>query len=164
MMSLMKSWKPLAAVAIVLSLGFGCAEDQPPEEVVQPTEMETPAAPPEPTISAGEVSLPIYFAFDDYNIDGSGQEALGRLADFMRNNTAAVVQIEGHCDDRGSIEYNLALGQRRAQAVKNHLVDLGIDGGRLPTMSYGEERPAVEGSDEAAWEKNRRAEFVISNP
>ena len=86
------------------------------------------------------------------------------MADYLRNNAAAVVQIEGHTDERGSIEYNLALGQRRAQSVKNYLVELGIDPSRLPTMSYGEERPAMEGSDEAAWEKNRRAEFVLSNP
>ncbi len=166
-MMLKKTWKPLAVIILSLGLNISCAEDQAAEEVIQPMEQETPAPPPEepmPTISADEVTMPVYFAFDDYTLNPSSQDSLSRLADYLKENTAAVVQIEGHCDERGSIEYNLALGQRRAQSVKNYLVELSVDPSRLPTMSYGEERPAVEGSDEAAWEKNRRAEFVLSNP
>ncbi|SME90270.1 peptidoglycan-associated lipoprotein Pal [Pseudobacteriovorax antillogorgiicola] len=164
-MTLKKTWKPIAVLVLSLGLGFGCAEDQQPaEEVVQPTETEEPAAPPEEMVSVEEVTQPVYFAFDDYTLSISSQDSLSQLADYLKNNTAAVVQVEGHADERGSIEYNLALGQRRAQSVKNYLVELGIDPSRLPTMSYGEERPAVEGSDEGAWEKNRRAEFVLSNP
>jgi peptidoglycan-associated lipoprotein len=72
--------------------------------------------------------------------------------------------IEGHCDERGTTEYNLALGQRRADAARNYLVDLGIDGSRLSTISYGEERPFETGHDESAWSQNRRAHFRVTNP
>lgn len=163
-MTFKKTWKPIAVLVLSFGLGFGCAEDQAAEEVVQPTETETPATPPEGAASVDEATQAVYFAFDDYTLSADSQESLGRLANYLANNTAAVVQIEGHCDERGSVEYNLALGQRRAESVKNHLIELGVDATRLPTMSYGEERPAVEGGDEGAWEKNRRAEFVLSNP
>ena len=81
------------------------------------------------------------------------QDTLNRLADKMKGSDSVVVQIEGHCDERGSIEYNIALGERRAFSVKNHLVQLGIDGSRVTTISYGEEKPAVDGHDESAWGK-----------
>jgi peptidoglycan-associated lipoprotein len=79
----------------------------------------------------------------------------------LRANPSVRLRIEGHCDQRGSTEYNLALGQRRAEAVRAYLVNLGIDGGRLSTISYGKERPLVEGDDEQAFQKNRRAEFDV---
>ena len=170
-MMLKKFLKPLVVVALAAGFTVSCAEDQPAEEVIQPVEAETPAVPPEEPIdepidavNVDELTQPVYFAFDDYTLSPMSQDSLGRMADYLRTNDSAVVQIEGHADERGSIEYNLALGQRRAQSVKNYLVELGIDPSRLPTMSYGEERPAVTGSDESAWEKNRRAEFVLSNP
>ena len=93
----------------------------------------------------------------------SAQQHLQGMADHLKKTQNTVVQIEGHCDERGSIEYNLALGERRAQSVKNYLVQLGIDAARLSTISYGEEKPAAEGHDEAAWTKNRRAEFTLTN-
>lgn len=158
-------------LAIILGfglLGVGCTDDdKKAEETVQPAQTETPATPPEDTMSQGNggaPSNPVYFQFDDYTLDNSSQETLRGLAAFMKSKSSVVVQIEGHCDERGSIEYNLALGERRANSVKNFLVQLGVDAARLPTISYGEEKPAVEGHDEAAWVKNRRAEFVISNP
>jgi peptidoglycan-associated lipoprotein len=79
----------------------------------------------------------------------------------LRDNPSWQVNIEGNCDERGSDEYNLALGTRRAETARNHLVDLGIDPGRIATMSYGEENPAVPGSNEASWAKNRRDDFVL---
>ena len=120
-MKLMKTWKPIAVLVLSLGLGFGCAEDQPAEEVVQPTETEDPATPPE-AASVEEVTQPVYFAFDDYTLNASSQDSLSRLADYLKNNTAAVVQVEGHCDERGGVQYNLALGERRANAVKRYLV------------------------------------------
>ena len=72
------------------------------------------------------------------------------------------MQVEGHCDERGTVEYNLALGERRAQSVKSYLVNLGVTDARLSTISYGEEKPASEGHDEGAWVKNRRAAFVLT--
>ncbi len=163
-----KTWKPFAVLALSLTMMWGCSEEEKPaEEVVQPVETEEPATPPEDTsmmISVDEATQTVYFAFDDYTLNADAQDKLSKTAEYLRNNAAAVMQIEGHCDERGSIEYNLALGQRRAQSVKNYLVELGIDPSRLPTISYGEEKPAVMGSDEAAWSQNRRAEFVLSNP
>ena len=82
-------------------------------------------------------------------------------AEWMRENPNATVTIEGHCDERGTNEYNLALGDRRAESAKAFLTDLGIDSSRLTTISYGEERPVDPRSDEEAWAKNRRAHFVV---
>ncbi len=164
---ILKTRKPWAAVAMAVTIGLvGCSEDKKPEEVVTPAATEQPATPPEPTpsASAAEVTQPVYFAFDDYSLNSDGQSQLNQLGEFLKSSGRAVVQIEGHTDDRGSVEYNLALGQRRAQSAKNYLVQLGVDASRLPTMSYGEEKPSVEGQDESAWAKNRRDEFVLSNP
>jgi peptidoglycan-associated lipoprotein len=144
-----------------------CTDDETAEETVEPSAPEVPATPPEDTTmvpDASQVTQPVYFAFDDYTLSGEAQSQLGQLADYLKANGSAIVQIEGHCDERGSIEYNLALGERRAQSVKNYLVQLGVDTGRLTTISYGEEKPAADGHDESTWSRNRRAEFVVSNP
>ncbi len=162
-----QSRNTLAAVAVALSMGLvACSNDEKKaEEAVTPAPAEQPATPPEaPAPSSAEVTAPVFFAFDDYSLDSASQGQLNKLNEYLKTNAKAVVQIEGHTDERGSVEYNLALGQRRAQSAKNYLVQLGTDAGRLPTISYGEERPAVEGHDEAAWSKNRRDEFVLSNP
>jgi len=158
----------IVAVA-VLALGVGftsCAkDDEDPEEVVQPDIFDDPMPPPVDDFGLGIMSFTpetVYFAFDDFTLNMESQEKLNSLADYMRDNSSVVVQIEGHCDERGSNEYNMALGQRRAEAVKNYLVTLGISPARLSTISYGEEKPAVQGSNEAAWRLNRRSEFVIS--
>ena len=103
----------------------------------------------------------IYFDFDMSNLLPAAQEVLKRKAAWMIANPDASVIIEGHCDDRGTEAYNLALGERRAESAKAFLVDLGIDPARLATISYGEERPVAMGSNEEAWAKNRRDEFVI---
>lgn len=161
-----------AALFIMGSLFTSCSDDEKTtEEVVEPTTDSTPAEPPveepEPVSQdpIGDVSsFPnVYFAFDDYTLSGDAQDTLNKVHEYLSNTSNAVVQVEGHCDERGSIEYNLALGERRAQAVKNYLVQLGVDASRLPTISYGEERPSLEGHDESAWAQNRRSQFVISN-
>ena len=103
----------------------------------------------------------VYFEFDSAQLLPAGQDILVRKAEWLRNNGMASAIIEGHCDERGTAEYNLALGERRANAAKNFLVDLGISGSRLTTISYGEERPVDLNSDEEAWAKNRRSQFVI---
>ncbi|MCG2831147.1 MAG: OmpA family protein, partial [Desulfobacteraceae bacterium] len=89
------------------------------------------------------------------------QEVLKRKAEWLRNNPGESIIVEGHCDERGTNEYNLALGDRRAQSAKNFLIDLGIAESRLTTISYGEERPADPRQNEDAWSKNRRDQFVI---
>lgn len=103
----------------------------------------------------------VYFAFDSYKLDGAAREALKANAEWLKNNASATIQVEGHCDERGTTEYNVALGERRANATMDYLVKLGIPKSRLSVISYGEERPADPGHDETAWSKNRRAEFVI---
>jgi peptidoglycan-associated lipoprotein len=101
----------------------------------------------------------VFFEFDAYTLTPQSREILARNAEWLRQNPAARLTVEGHCDERGSDEYNLALGQRRADAAKNYLVSLGIAAERLTGISYGEERPTAAGSDESAWSQNRRAEF-----
>ena len=104
----------------------------------------------------------IYFAFDRSNLSPMAQENLRRKADWLRANPDATVTIEGHCDERGTNEYNLALGDRRAESAKSFLVDLGISANRLATISYGEERPVDPRHNEEAWAKNRRGHFVVN--
>jgi peptidoglycan-associated lipoprotein len=104
----------------------------------------------------------IYFEFDKSTLTPMAQDNLLRKAGWLRENADATVTIEGHCDERGTNEYNLALGDRRAESAKAFLTDLGIDPSRLTTISYGEERPVDPRSMEEAWEKNRRAHFVVN--
>ena len=107
-----------------------------------------------------DLTEPIYFDFDRSELQTHAREALQRKGEVLRDYPEFRIRIEGHADERGTVEYNLALGERRADAARQYLVDLGIDPDRLTTVSYGEERPAVEGSDESAWSRNRRDEFV----
>ncbi len=104
----------------------------------------------------------VFFALDSSVLSSEAQGTLGRQAAWLKQYPNASVVVEGHCDERGTREYNLALGERRANAAKNYLVSLGVDAGRVSTTSYGKERPAVLGHDERAWSQNRRAVTVIS--
>jgi len=104
----------------------------------------------------------VFFAFDRSDISPEARETLTRQADWLRRYPNVTVTIEGHCDERGTREYNLALGERRAQAAKNVLVALGIPASRISTISYGKERPAVAGSTEEAYAQNRRAVTTIN--
>lgn len=102
----------------------------------------------------------VHFAYDKSNLDSTAKKDVAQNVGWMKANPKAKVQIEGHCDSRGTIEYNVALGERRANAVKAHMVSLGIPADRLSVISYGKERPLEMGDTEAAWAKNRRANFV----
>ncbi len=166
---LVKTIRALVAMALVfgmVSMFAACADDEEvPEEPVQPDVIEEPVAPPDDAMAGAGDFAPeaIFFAFDDYTLTVDAQERLSQLSEHLKGTEGAVVQVEGHCDERGSIEYNLALGERRAQSVKDYLVQLGVDSARLSTISYGEEKPSMEGHDESAWGKNRRAEFTITS-
>jgi peptidoglycan-associated lipoprotein len=103
----------------------------------------------------------IHFAFDDATLDYQAQEILKQKAMWLRDNPGTNAVIEGHCDERGTNAYNLALGERRAESAKTFLVNLGISSARLTTISYGEEKPVDMGHNEEAWAKNRRASFVL---
>lgn len=105
----------------------------------------------------------IYFSYDSNNISESAKSTLNENAKYLRNNPKFNIVVEGHCDERGTSEYNLALGQRRALKVKEYYVQLGIAPSRIATISYGEEKPEDKKSCESAWAKNRRAETKIIN-
>ena len=102
-----------------------------------------------------------FFAFDESALSSEAQAALSASADWLKKNPQYSLLVEGHCDERGTEQYNLALGDRRANTAKEYLVTLGVDAGRIRTVSYGEERPFDPGHDEAAWAKNRRAHLVL---
>ena len=103
----------------------------------------------------------VLFSFDSYDLDDTARATLDAQAAWLIRNSQVRVTIEGHADERGTREYNLALGERRALAVRDYLVSRGVSAGRMNTISYGKERPAVEGSDESAWAQNRRAVTVV---
>ncbi len=128
-------------------------------EVVAAQQTETQATTP----SAAEASLEtVYFDFDKSDLRQDTRDALNRNAEILlKSQPKTKIRIEGHCDERGSAEYNLALGERRATSALQYLITLGVKADRLSTVSYGKEKPAVQGHDESAWSKNRRAEFVI---
>jgi len=111
---------------------------------------------------AAFVNENIHFDFDSAMLSKTAQEILKRKAEYLRTNSSLMVTVGGHCDERGTEIYNVALGDRRAVSVKKFLVALGIGGERLGTISYGEEKPLAAGHDEASWTMNRRAQFVIN--
>ncbi len=104
---------------------------------------------------------PVFFDYDSAQIAGSERAKLEQVADYLRGNMGIGLIVEGHCDERGSNEYNLALGERRAQAVRAYIIGLGIEADRIRTVSYGEEQPMAFGHDEASWRQNRRAQFSL---
>ena len=106
----------------------------------------------------------VYFAYDSFTLSEEAKSVLNQKATWLSKHADVSTQIEGHCDERGTTAYNLALGERRANTVKEYLVALGVNARRLSTISYGEESPADPGHTEAAWARNRRAHFVITNP
>ena len=115
------------------------------------------------TSSGDDMALnPVYFAYDQFSLSADSRAVLKAHGQKLMNNADMRVVIEGHCDERGTDEYNLALGERRARSIRDYLVNLGVPTSRLTMISYGEERPAMFGSSEEAWGKNRRGEFVIS--
>ncbi|MFM6949768.1 MAG: peptidoglycan-associated lipoprotein Pal [Novosphingobium sp.] len=156
-----------AVIAASLALG-ACAskapKQLPPEPGPAVTTVSTPAAPSGPTPGSQADFLAqmvgqdtIYFDTDKSNIDAADQAALQAQAAWLAKYPSKRATIEGHADERGTREYNLALGERRANAAKNYLVSLGIDAARLATVTYGKDRPIALGSDEESWAKNRRA-------
>jgi len=104
----------------------------------------------------------VHFDYDESTIRADAQERLASKVPFLRQNAGIRIRIEGHADERGSVEYNLALGMRRANAVRDYLVGFGLDASRFDVTSYGEDRPMAQGSNESAWALNRRAEFRVT--
>jgi len=180
------------AILVLAATVAGCAKKQPPvARPIPPPPTDTtggarPPTPPEPIaenpnvppepmaedplkvsdidkINQNSPFQPVFFAYDSAEVDAGGQTALNTNADVLKKYPEWVITIEGHADERGTAEYNLALGERRAVAARAYLVALGIPGDRLKTVSYGKEFPFDPGHNEAAWYKNRRAHFVVTS-
>jgi peptidoglycan-associated lipoprotein len=165
-----KAATPLPAPAPAVPAG---GVTTPSDKPAQPVEEATPV--PQPAIeedAIGGKSLddlnrdsplkPAFFALDSADLDADGQAVVQQNAELLKRYPSWAITIEGHCDERGTAEYNLALGERRAVAVKTYLVSLGISPDRLRTVSYGKEFPFDPGHNDDAWAKNRRAHFVIT--
>ncbi len=169
----------LGLLIVLLALGTGCGKKQPPIETeleVPAEEPTTPAIEPEPVEEPDTSALPavdyaamdpaeygiedVFFAFDVYELSGEAMSTLASNARIMRDHPDLVWLVEGHCDERGTVEYNLALGEKRALSVREYLASLGVPMRQLRFTSYGEERPFALGSNEAAWAQNRRAHFA----
>ena len=175
-----KQLKFVIATALVAALA-ACASKEPPKavtEVTPPTQTK-PTPPPEkivdttpivkpPVIAADPTKDPsnilstriVYFEYDKDEVKPEFQRIVQAHAKYLTDNRARKIRLEGHADERGSREYNIALGQRRADAVRKASSVLGVDNGRMETISFGEEKPAMQGHDEAAWSKNRRVVIV----
>jgi len=150
----MSTIKAIAAIAALMFMA-ACSSEQ-------------AAGPASTTVTPGSVADfkqnvgdRVFFGTDRFDLTAEAQAELQKQATWLKTYPQYRFVIEGHCDERGTREYNLALGERRATAVKNYLVALGIDTNRMQTISYGKERPAVLGSDEAAWAQNRRGVIVL---
>ena len=156
--------------SVLIAFAAGCAGNntEPVEEPVDTSEFEEAAPTPPPmadvvdtTISAANITIPpVYFDLDESTIKAEFEALLQAGAGALRESGASIT-IEGHCDERGSEEYNVALGERRGNAVRRYLYDLGVPNGQMTVVSYGEARPAVNGSGETAFQLNRRAQFTV---
>ncbi len=170
----------IAALAAALALSAGCARKK-PADLPPPPLGSADGAGAEGAgaggagSGVGQAAIPgsradflqsvtadrIYFATDSHTVDNEARAVLDSQAAWLQRNGAVRVTIEGHADERGTREYNLALGDRRANAAKNYLAARGIAAGRMTTISWGKERPVAEGSDESAWAQNRRAVTIL---
>jgi peptidoglycan-associated lipoprotein len=168
----MKTAMLLAATAGMAACAKKAPEELPPPP---PSTTSTPAPTPAPTPTGPRVGSQahfenavngqnvIYFDTDRFNIDSEDSARLQTQAQYLARYPQVSITIEGHADERGTREYNLALGERRANAAKNFLVSLGVDAGRIAMVSYGKERPVALGSNEESWARNRRAVSVVVN-
>ena len=176
----------LALMIVIPGLLFmgACAKgvvtetEEPAEEMATQETTETPTtaetAPEQPAAEVTEDTSGImisrdmflrdyvHFAFDKYNLDNEAQSVLRSKARFLQDNPDIYITVEGHCDDRGTNEYNLALGDRRAESTRSFLLDMGVESYRMSTVSYGEERPLCDERNEECWSTNRRSAFIIN--
>ncbi len=183
---------PFLVLVVVLAGGVACrGKKQPPvarptppppsepatapPPPAPPAPTQEPTIPPEPSVDETDLNTkdldtlnrespfqPVFFGFDSSEIDSGAQATLNQNAELLKKYASWTITIEGHADERGTAEYNLALGERRALSARNYLVSLGITADRLRTISYGKEFPFDPGHNEEAWAKNRRAHFVVT--
>jgi peptidoglycan-associated lipoprotein len=155
----------LLAVTLVSIVACSHAQPAPPPIPAQVMEQPAPAPAPEPVAEPAPVpaklaAVSVYFDFDSAELVPAARAALQSLADLAQRGYAQSIRIEGNCDERGTREYNLALGQRRADAAKKYLTGLGVSANRILAISYGKERPRATGHDEESWKENRRDDVV----
>lgn len=162
------------AVGLLAAFAAGCAKkavEAPPtpppappvvqtEPTPTPAPVEPPAPAPTPKVTASDFT-DAFFDYDSYALREDAKVALDRAAKILRDNPDVALTVEGHCDERGTAEYNQALGEKRANAARDYLANAGVPAARLQSLSYGKERPFAEGHDESAWAQNRRAHLVI---
>lgn len=152
----------LLALAVLMLAAFGCGK--------KPVDTETPAADEQPLSESERQAASaisdgiIYFEYDRFDLTAESKSILTQKAGVMKQFPQLRVTIEGHCDERGTQEYNLALGERRARAAYEFLLNLGVSAGQMEMVSFGKLHPAVMGGGEAAWSRNRRAEFKAYKP
>jgi peptidoglycan-associated lipoprotein len=179
--------KTLVAVAVVALMPFaGCKKDRPPVAAPSAPPPVAPATPPPApppetpdvpqqvdeyarirAMASDEIDRlgllkPIYFDYDSADLREADRRMLSENAEALKRFDFLRITIEGHCDERGTVEYNLALGERRARAAQDYLASLGVDGGRMKTVSYGKEVPICRESTEECWARNRRAHFAVT--
>jgi len=186
-----RKWMIWLVVPVLLTVMYGCPKKKPatpPADLPIETQPVTPPPPPQdvveppppvedkvedPLMSADlqivndelrrrGFSADVYFQYDESSLSDESRERLARNAELLRAQPQFMLTIEGHADERGTNEYNLALGERRANAVRDYLTSLNVDGARMRTLSYGEERPVCTSSDESCWSQNRRGHLVIT--
>jgi peptidoglycan-associated lipoprotein len=170
---LMRFTRVILAAAVVALFAAGCAKKQqetpptpppvPPTTETTPPPAPPPAPPPTPappSLSSGDFQA-AFFDYDSAVLRADAQAVLDANARLLREHADANITIEGHCDERGTVEYNQALGEQRAMAARSYLVAAGIATGRIQVVSYGKERPFDLGHDDSAWAQNRRAHFVL---
>ncbi len=157
----------LLALLPIMFVGCGDKKQVAPEQPViaepEPEPEPEPKPEPEPVIIKAADFMMVYFDLDKYNLVDAAKTALENNAQVLKDNPAVMVKNDGHCDERGTVEYNLSLGEKRAKAAKDYMIDLGVATGRIDIVSYGKERPVDDGHNEAAWSKNRRAAFIVTS-
>lgn len=168
MTGLVKTIKVLSLVMITTAaVGMvGCSNKKKADsENLAPNAMEADQAGAMGDSDSGSAMglMTVNFPFDSFVLDSAAKQALDQNAAILKDKSSVRVQIEGHCDERGGNQYNLALGEKRADIARKYLIDKGISGERITTISFGEERPVAQGSSEGAWAKNRRDNFVVTS-
>jgi len=167
-------WKALVITLVVAAVGIGCSKKKKPEEALPDSSAATGIA-DDTNIQNKDLSFDaqgsdsgniqglhtVFFEYDKAAITSEAKSLLSQDAKWIKDHPNLKVQVEGHCDRHGSIEYNLALGERRAKTVRTYLINLGVSGSKLTTISYGKEKPLDSSESDSADSKNRRANFVI---
>ena len=166
----MKRFGFLVLMSVLALYLIGCPGSPPPPPppppadttapVVEEPVVEEPAPPPPPELKEAQLKT-VYFDFDKFNLRADAKADLDFNFALLQQFPDVIIKIEGHCDERGTIEYNLSLGEKRANTAQDYLAGLGVDAARISVISYGKERPIDPGHTEEAWGKNRRAEFRI---